>query len=157
MNYLKQKYWSPYIVGIGIAILSLITVYYFNTFIGVSSAFEQLGICMTSVCDASGFINWKTIFVISIFFGALAASRLSGAQQTDLPSIWTKTFGDSKQKRYFAAFFGGILVLLGARIAGGCTSGHAISGTMKLAVTSWYFLFALFASGVITSFILYKR
>ncbi|HAI10768.1 MAG TPA: hypothetical protein DCM28_03630, partial [Phycisphaerales bacterium] len=41
------------------------------------------------------------------------------------------------------------------RMAGGCTSGHGISGGLQLAVSSWAFFFAMFGSGVVTAFALF--
>lgn len=60
-------------------------------------------------------------------------------------------------KRYAAAFFGGVILIYGARMAGGCTSGHGISGGLQLAVSSWIFFIAMFASGVVTAFALFGK
>jgi hypothetical protein len=43
----------------------------------------------------------------------------------------------------------------GARWAGGCTSGHGISGTLQLAVSGWLAVVAFFASGGLTAYIKY--
>ena len=42
------------------------------------------------------------------------------------------------------AFFGGVLMGYGARLARGCTSGQALSGGAVLSVGSWVFMFAVF-------------
>lgn len=160
ISYLREKSWSPYAVGTGIGLLTIILAYTMNRFLGASSAYEGCGIFIESLLSGNqtiSLVDWKTIFVVSIFFGSFVSSKLSGTQAKNLPSIWTKTFGNSKLNRYIAAFFGGMLVLFGARIAGGCTSGHAISGGMQLALTGWFFVLVLFVSGIITAFILYKR
>ncbi len=160
INYLKQKFWSPYAAGAGIGILTILTVSLTGHYLGASSVFEHIAYFVSSFFfygQTLPLIDWKTTFVISIFFGALASSKLSGIQEKGLPSIWTNTFGNSTQKRYIAAFVGGMLVLFGARIAGGCTSGHAVCGGMKLALTSWVFLLTLFVSSMITAFIIYKK
>jgi hypothetical protein len=57
--------------------------------------------------------------------------------------------------RWLAAFAGGAIMGFGARWARGCTSGHGISGTLQLAVSSWMVTVALFISGIITAMILY--
>jgi uncharacterized membrane protein YedE/YeeE len=41
--------------------------------------------------------------------------------------------------RAAVGFGGGLLMALGARLAGGCTSGHGISGTMQLSPGSWIY------------------
>ena len=52
---------------------------------------------------------------------------------------------------------GGILVGFGARLADGCTSGHALSGGLQLAVSSWLFLTAMMLSGVIMARLIFGR
>ena len=39
----------------------------------------------------------------------------------------------------------------GSRLAGGCTSGHGISGTMQLSVGSWIAVICFFAGGIVDS------
>jgi uncharacterized membrane protein YedE/YeeE len=60
-------------------------------------------------------------------------------------------------KRMIAAFIGGAILLFGARLAGGCTSGHGISGTMQLALSSWIFFPVMFITGIITARILFRK
>jgi uncharacterized protein len=48
-------------------------------------------------------------------------------------------------------------MLFGARLAGGCTSGHGISGGLQLALSSWVFMISLFSSGIIIALILYPK
>ena len=57
----------------------------------------------------------------------------------------------------FAAFVGGAIIMYGARMAGGCTSGHGISGSLQLAVSSWVFFLTMFAAGVVTALILFRK
>ena len=48
-------------------------------------------------------------------------------------------------------------MVFGARLAGGCTSGHGISGDLQLAVTSWVFITVAFAAAITTAFLIYGR
>jgi len=50
--------------------------------------------------------------------------------------------------RQWRAFLGGFLVLFGARLADGCTSGHVITGMTQLATASFLFAAAVFAVGI---------
>jgi hypothetical protein len=45
---------------------------------------------------------------------------------------------------------------VGARWAGGCTSGHGISGTLQLAVSSWVAVVCFFIGGVGTAMLIFK-
>jgi uncharacterized membrane protein YedE/YeeE len=70
--------------------------------------------------------------------------------------MWVERFGDSLGLRLAFGFAGGFLLALGARITGGCTSGHGISGTLQLALSSWISLICFFIGGVITAFLMYR-
>ena len=48
-------------------------------------------------------------------------------------------------------FIGGILLLFGARMAGGCTSGHMMSGVMQLSLSSIIFTVVLFPIAIIVA------
>ena len=74
-----------------------------------------------------------------------------------VPRLWAERFGSTPAKRFAGAFFGGILLMIGARLAGGCTSGHGISGALQLAVSSWIFLITIFVSGIAAAVVLYGR
>jgi uncharacterized membrane protein YedE/YeeE len=51
---------------------------------------------------------------------------------------------------------GGVFLGFGARWAGGCTSGHGISGTMQLAVSSWISAICFFIGGILMAQFLFK-
>jgi uncharacterized protein len=56
---------------------------------------------------------------------------------------------------YLVAIAGGIILGFGSRFAGGCTSGHGISGTLQLAVSSWISAIFFFIGGIITAHIIF--
>ena len=90
--------------------------------------------------------------------GAIVASTLSGDRRVEhVPAIWQARFGPGRRRRYLGAFVGGALLLFGARLAGGCTSGHGISGGLQLSISSWIFMAGMFASGIITAMLIYGR
>jgi hypothetical protein len=60
-------------------------------------------------------------------------------------------------KRLFVSFIGGFIVLYGARLAGGCTSGHMMSGMMQTAVSGYIFALGAFIAAIPTAMFLYKR
>jgi uncharacterized membrane protein YedE/YeeE len=57
--------------------------------------------------------------------------------------------------RWIVAFIGGIVMGIGARWANGCTSGHGISGTLQLAVSSWLAAICFFIGGIVTAMLIY--
>ncbi len=88
--------------------------------------------------------------------GALISSLLSGDFGWQwIPDRWAAAFGTNVLLRVIVALIGGILLGFGARWAGGCTSGHGISGTMQLAVSSWISAICFFVGGIIMAQILF--
>ena len=74
-----------------------------------------------------------------------------------MPEVWRVNFGDEPWKRYLATFLAGFVVLYGARLAGGCTSGHMMSGMMQTAVSGFIFAGGVFAAGIPTALILFRK
>lgn len=105
-------------------------------------------------------INYSFIFVIAMAIGAAASAFLRGGVAKDERSVsplWRANFGDSATKRFAYAFIGGFIVLFGARLAGGCTSGHMMSGMMQTALSGYIFAAGAFAAAVPTALILFKK
>jgi len=106
-------------------------------------------------------VGYGWMLVVGMFLGSgiasLATHRFRTRKDPALPSMWQEQFGNFKGKRLRQAFLGGVLLLFGARLAGGCTSGHMISGISQLTVGSFIFGASIFASGIITARMLYKK
>ena len=97
------------------------------------------------------------MLVVGIFVGAFLSSQLSGRfHWAWVPDLWAGTFGDASWVRWIVSLAGGIIMGLGARWAGGCTSGHGISGTLQLAVSSWLAVISFFVGGIVTAMFLYR-
>lgn len=105
-------------------------------------------------------LNYSFIFVLAMMVGALVSATLRGGVGRDeraMPAIWRANFGDSPMKRYVAAFLAGFIVLYGARLAGGCTSGHMMSGVMQTAVSGYLFTAGAFLAGIPTALYLFRK
>lgn len=160
--------WNPYLVGALIGLLSMATFYFSNKPLGVSTAYARmaglLGYLVSKPhTDSLKFyqdkvpkIEWEVMLAFGIVFGAFF-SGLSGGEFniSVVPPVWEARFGSSLPLRLAVAFFGGIIMAFGARLAGGCTSGHGISGALQLSVGSWIALAAFFAGGVVTAMVMY--
>ncbi|MBL4701124.1 MAG: YeeE/YedE family protein [Phycisphaeraceae bacterium] len=174
MNPLKRRRWNPYVVGIGIGILSCITFGLMHKALGTSTSIAKtpgvvIGIVAPEHVQANAYwakyfkpdkgkvyFDWQFFLVIAMPIGAYLGMRLSDEKfKETVPPLWANRFGSCQCVRYTGAFVGGMILLFGARMAGGCTSGHGISGGLQLAVSSWAFFFAMFASGVVTAFALF--
>jgi len=106
-------------------------------------------------------VNYSFVFVIAMVVGAFLSSRLGGPSPTAsdrrAPEVWRQHFGERPALRYVTVFLAGLLVLFGARLAGGCTSGHMMSGMMQTSLSGYLFAFGAFATAVPTAVLVYKR
>lgn len=170
MNVLQKARWSPYVVGALIGVLSWATFLVADKPLGVSTAFVQTvglvenAVAPTHVAQNAYFrkippkIGWEWMLVFGVFLGAFVSSMLSGDRVSEnVPTLWQRRFGSATNKRFAWAFVGGAVAMFGARMAGGCTSGHGISGGLQLAVSSWTFLASVFAAGIPVAFLLYRK
>lgn len=106
-------------------------------------------------------VGYGWMLVFGMVVGGAVTSRLLRARQPEqdrgsMPALWQATFGPSRAKRYLASFAGGVLLLFGARLAGGCTSGHMISGISQLALSSFLFGVVTFVVAILSAKFLYR-
>ena len=174
-NPFVQSSWSPYIVGGLIGVLSWFAFATADKPIGITTAFEHTAALTgkAAVPDLeqnneyfaakqaegnSPKIGWEWMLVVGVFVGALLSAALSGDRtRLWVPPLWASRFGPSKTKRLIAAFLSAALMMFGARLAQGCTSGHGISGTLQLAVSSWMFISVAFGVAIVTALLMYGR
>jgi uncharacterized protein len=168
MPALTDKAWSPYVAGALIGLLQIPTFLLMDTALGASSSFVTVGAHLTALVDPAatqikyfashmwGAKNWwQVAVVIGIAIGAFVSMRLSGAHRQAISPVWSRTMGiSSLGARAPLAFLGGFIMLFGARIAGGCTSGHGVSGIAQLSVGSTLAVAAMFAGGILTAALL---
>jgi len=93
------------------------------------------------------------VFLISMFVGALLVSLASGDFhiQFQLSELHTKLSGNSQLQSWITLFVGGLLVGVGTQMAGGCSSGHGLSGCAQLSVPSFKATAVFFGTAVLVS------
>ena len=162
-------HWSPYVVGIGIGLLSWLSFLISGKPIATSTTFARIGGMIEEAVTGEETkqrpyykkiklkLNWQMMLVVGVVIGSFLSAIISGDLQFDVwvPSLWASAFGDSALLRVLVAVAGGIILGFGSRFAGGCTSGHGISGTLQLAVSSWVSAIFFFVGGIITAYIIY--
>jgi uncharacterized membrane protein YedE/YeeE len=109
----------------------------------------------TYLVKMGDFARPETFLVLGLFLGGFAASRFSAVRAPRVELIHPGQ--RSTRARYWGAFLGGVLIIFGARLAGGCTSGHILSGITQLAVSSMIFGAAVFATAILTARLLRAR
>lgn len=165
---LTDRAWSPYAAGVVIGLLQIPTFVLMETALGASSSYVTVGAHLAALVDPGvagnkyfashmwGAKNWWQVAVVAgIALGAFLSMRLSGATRRTISPVWSRALGvASLSARAPIAFAGGFLMLFGARIAGGCTSGHGISGLAQLSAGSGVAVAAMFAGGIATAMLM---
>ncbi|SIQ75371.1 hypothetical protein SAMN05920897_11458 [Alkalispirochaeta americana] len=163
----------PYIFGALSGLLLTVSVAVAGQFFGTSTTFPRfstlivttLGIDISALPFArvrdgaltgSAFPNWQLLFVIGIGLGAFISARASGTfHREHLPELWVSRFGPRHKTRLLYSLGGGTLAMVGARMAGGCPSGHGVSGVSQLGVSSLLAMAMFFIGGITTARLLY--
>jgi uncharacterized membrane protein YedE/YeeE len=167
MPRLTDKAWSPYLAGAGIGLLQIPAFIFLGTALGASSSYVTVAASIAEVADPaitqiryaanhlSGAKNWwQVALVVGIALGALLSATLSGSRRKGVAAVWSRVAPMGPAGRFAMAFAGGFVMLLGARIADGCTSGHGISGMAQLALGSFIAVGAMFAGGIATALLM---
>lgn len=169
--------WPWYVAGVVIAFIMFLLLYFGGNF-GMSANLRTMCTLAGGDKYADFFkIDWKAqrwnlIFVVgAILGGFLAANYLSDGSQTiklnpntveALQALGFKSVGQDylpneifgqeaifSLKGILILIGGGFLVGFGARYAGGCTSGHAISGLSDLQIPSLIAVIGFFIGGLV--------
>lgn len=168
MELLTQVRWSPYAVGIGIGVLSWFTFLISRKPLACSTTFAKTSGMIERVFRGENvdlkpyyqkeklLVDWQWMLVAGIVIGSFISALLSGDFHWQwVPRVWENSFGSSPFLRVGVALLGGAVIGFGARWADGCTSGHGISGTLQLAVSSWISAACFFIGGILTAHLIF--
>ncbi|MFA5294246.1 MAG: YeeE/YedE thiosulfate transporter family protein [Methanoregulaceae archaeon] len=164
IGWLTMASWSPYIVGAGIGVLIWTAFLFSDRPLGCSTAYANTAGMVESAisrrkAEAMPYyrkyipaVDWQWMLIIGVLIGAFLSAYLSGTFRVLIvPPVFAEAFGNVPAFRSAVALIGGILMGLGARWAGGCTSGHGISGTLQLSLASWVAAICFFAGGILVA------
>lgn len=171
--------WPWYVAGPGIAIVMGLLVYFGKSF-GVSSNLRTM--CTIAGADKyADFFKfewrnqiWNLIFVLGAMIGGFVAHNyLTASHEMNLNPKTVASLAELGFTNIGASYMpesifglealttfqgwlylltGGVLVGFGTRYAGGCTSGHAISGLSNLQVPSLIAVVGFFIGGLIMTY-----
>ena len=163
----EQKYWSPYLSGVGLGLTLLLAFVFVGRGLGASGAFMSLDVWVMklfapdhiqanhylSKYAANPLSNWLVFEIIGVIVGGFISGLLAGRLKFKIGR------GEriSNRNRLILAFVGGGLMGIGARLARGCTSGLALTGGSTLALGGWVFMFSVFAGAYATAYFVRKQ
>lgn len=110
--------------------------------------------------DVKNPFSYGIIFVFSMILGGFLSGKFSRNKISNIdkisPEVWRTKFGATNNKRFLFAFIAGFLALFGARLAGGCTSGHMMSGMMQTSLSGYLFAAGAFATAIPVAILFFK-
>lgn len=168
--------WSPYLAGALLGLLAIASVLATTqllgktSYLGASTTFVRAAGILEQTIAADHVksneyftktkvqVDWQFMLVVGIVLGAFISSVMDKSFRLEaVPPTWEERFGPSIGKRAVGAFVGGIIAMIGARLADGCPSGHGLSGMMQLSVSSFVALVMFFGVGVLVAHVVYGR
>eukprot|EP01135_Chromosphaera_perkinsii_P001040 Nk52_evm10s157 gene=Nk52_evmTU10s157 len=167
----NSKVWSPYLCGAIIGVVQIPLIFMFNETVGTARAYSVLA---ANAVASSGYASlypalgldsnshfqefvgggvsnwWRVAFNAGIVTGALLSAILDGSfGEVPLSAKNRQNSSQSCCTSAVTSFVGGAFLLLGARFADGCTSGHGVSGMALLGMSSIAATCAMFGSAIV--------
>ena len=139
----REAGWShPVLGGLLIGLTQAFSILLTSTTLGVSTAYEQLGryalYCLRNKdIDVPAWPPRSLIFALGILVGGAALDKFNP---------WSGTI-EYMDITVWRAMLGGFCLSFGARTAGGCTSGHGVSGLSAFSVSSFLTVGMMFLAG----------
>lgn len=101
---------------------------------------------------------WQTVFLFGVLFGGFITSVFitKTFKITLVPYAWKKYKNNSVASRLLWSFAAGFFMIIGARLADGCTSGHFLSGMSQMAISAMLFGGVVMATLIITGKLFYN-
>jgi len=101
---------------------------------------------------------WEGVMLFGVFFGGFITSVFltKTFRFSLIPSGWKKYKNNSIISRLLWSFVAGFIMIIGARLAGGCTSGHFMSGMSQMAISAMIFGAVVMITLVITGKLFYN-
>lgn len=167
VRFLFIELWPWWLGGITVGLLVPLMYYFLNTALGVSTGYGNLvkillprtKLRWLSTGTFKNKFNWRFIFIIGMVLGGFLSARVSGMEPTTkLMGLFTEQTDWSVLAYILWFFVGGTMLGLGARLAGGCTSGHCIHGIAtlqksSLVATVFFLLFGVIGTWLVRLFV----
>lgn len=160
LHQLPAFHWA--IGGAGVAVLTLLLLVFANKRLGLSTGFESVCSLVVKLPyfrrpELLGSNRWRLAVVLGLVLGGAASAMAGGgwAPTWNLGMFDTR-IGWGPAGKLAWMFAGGLLVGMGTRMAGGCTSGHGIFGLSNLELPSLKSTLSFMAAGTVASNVIYR-
>ena len=167
----EKKYWSPYLAGFGLGLTLLAAYWFLGTGLGASGGLARFAawleylVAPARVEGADYFGRWfgdgkphvLAYYLVFMALGVILGGYISARQAGRFEPSIERGPNFSPYGRIVLAFTGGILVGFASRLARGCTSGQALTGTAMLFTGSVVFLVCLFIGAYAAGFLVRRE
>jgi uncharacterized protein len=161
-----EGFWNPYVAGVALGLVLLLTFYLMGTGLGASGAVARTSAVLAHAAvpgaveqnnyyksfykpgGKNPLMNWMVFQVAGVFLGGLVAVVTARRFRPGVGRGPTAGVG----LRLSMALIGGVVGGVGTRFAMGCTSGQALSGGATMVVGSWVFMMAVFATAFLAAY-----
>ena len=123
-----------------------------NQPLGATGAYVETA---NTVLRRPGAVTWRARYFVGIALGGFIAASLTDTGFAPRAGYDTLTAEWPLGVVALVVFVGAIVMGFGARMAGGCTSGHGICGTAQRSPASWAAMMSFMASAVATTWIVH--
>ncbi len=161
----ERPYWHPYLGGVLLGLVLFLAFFITGNGLGASGAISRIDALIVDKIApahvdltpyllkmAGGLKNPLDDWIIPVFLGAILGGFVSGVFNGRAKVETNKGPHISNKTRWAMAFIGGTIMVYGARMARGCTSGQALSGGATLAAGSWLVMFAIFGGAYLLAY-----
>jgi len=102
--------------------------------------------------------SWEGIMLFGALFGGFITSVFitKSFRISFIPTAWKTYKNNSVVSRLLWSFFAGFIMIIGARLAGGCTSGHFMSGMSQMAISAMIFGGVVMVTLIVTGRLFYN-
>jgi len=102
---------------------------------------------------------WEGVMLLGVLIGGFISSKFitKNFRFSVMPTGWKRYKNKSVKSRLIWSFVAGFFMIIGARLAGGCTSGHFLSGMSQTAISAMIFGVVVMATLVITGHFFYNK
>lgn len=148
--------WTPVLVGALIGLLAFAQRWLADQPLSCSTGFANLAGHLKPGATRDPQDDWRIVFLLGILLGGVIAGLTDSAPgwqgtAAEFGRFYTALVPDSALGSAIWWLVGGLLIGLGARLAGGCTSGHTIAGVAMGAPASLVASAVFFAVAVGTA------
>ena len=152
-----KPHMNPYLAGVILGLTLLVSYLVLGTGLGASAgiariaAYIESGLAPAHVSSSEYFGAWGKeplkYYLVFMFFGVFAGGLFSALRGRRVKFQVERGQKASRRLRLGLALAGGVLAGFAGRLAQGCTSGQALSGSAMLLSGSLVFLLCVFAGG----------